>query len=43
MQQGCAMPPVSRLRALRDLERRGLVTIEWRTNKSPIVTVQFAR
>jgi hypothetical protein len=38
-----AMPPVSKLRALRDLERRGLVTVEWRTNKSPIISVQFTR
>jgi hypothetical protein len=38
-----SMPRVTRLRALRDLERRGLVTVEWRMNKSPIVTVQFPR
>jgi hypothetical protein len=37
------MPRMTRLRALRDLERRGLVTVEWRTKKSPIVTVQFSR
>jgi hypothetical protein len=38
-----AMPRMTRLRALRDLERRGLVAIEWRRNKSPIVWVQFPR
>jgi hypothetical protein len=32
---------MTRLRALRDLERRGLVTVERRMNRSPIVTVQF--
>jgi hypothetical protein len=37
------MPRMTRLRALRDLERRGLVAVEWRVNKSPIVTVQFPR
>ena len=36
-----AMPRMTRLRALRDLERRGLVTVERRMNRSPIVTVQF--
>jgi hypothetical protein len=38
-----AMPRMTRLRALRDLERRGLVTVEWRMNKSPVVSVQFPR
>ena len=27
----------SKLRALRDLEQRGLVTVEWQDRKSPIV------
>jgi hypothetical protein len=36
-----AMPRMTRLRALHDLERRGLVSVEWRKNKSPIVTVLF--
>jgi hypothetical protein len=38
-----AMPRMTRLRALRDLERRGLVSVEWRINRSPIVTVKFPR
>ena len=38
-----AMPRMTRLRALRDLERRGLEAVEWRMNKSPIVTVLFPR
>jgi hypothetical protein len=29
----------SKRRALKDLERRGLITIEWRPKKSPIVHV----
>lgn len=31
------VPPRTKCRALRDLERRGLVTVEWRPKKSPIV------
>jgi hypothetical protein len=31
------VPPQSKRRALRDLERRGLITVEWRPRKSPIV------
>ena len=38
-----AMPRETRLRALRDLERRGLVAVKWRLNKSPIVTVLITR
>src|SRR5262245_8016872 len=29
----------SKRRALRDLERRGLISVEWRSRKSPVVTV----
>jgi hypothetical protein len=38
-----AMPRMTRLRALRDLERRGLVAVEWRQRKSPIVKVNSPR
>jgi hypothetical protein len=31
----------TKYRALRDLERRGLITIEWRRGKSPIVQVRL--
>jgi hypothetical protein len=31
------VPPRSKCRALRDLERRGLVAVDWREKKSPIV------
>ena len=31
------VPATSKLRAIRDLERRRLVTVEWRSRKSPIV------
>jgi hypothetical protein len=31
------VPPTTKLRALRDLERRGLIIIEWRPCKSPVV------
>ena len=31
------VPPQSKRRALRDLVRRGLITVEWRPRKSPIV------
>jgi hypothetical protein len=31
------VPPQSKRRALRDLERRGLVAVEWRPKKSPMV------
>jgi hypothetical protein len=31
--------PQSKRRALRDLERRELVTVEWRPRKSPIITL----
>ena len=31
--------PDSKLRALKDLERRGLITVEWRKKKSPIIHV----
>jgi hypothetical protein len=30
--------PKSKCRALRDLQRRGLVAVEWRSRKSPIVS-----
>jgi hypothetical protein len=33
------IPGQSKRRALRDLERRGLVRVDWRPNKSPIVRV----
>jgi hypothetical protein len=31
------VPPTTKLRALRDLERRGLVAVDWRLRKSPVV------
>jgi hypothetical protein len=31
--------PDSKLRAVKDLERRGLITVEWRLKKSPIIHV----
>jgi len=31
------VPPQSKRRALRDLERRGCIAVEWRPKKSPIV------
>ena len=31
--------PDSKLRAVKDLERRGLITVEWRNKKSPIIHV----
>jgi len=31
------VPPESKRRALRDLERRGCITVKWRPSKSPIV------
>ena len=31
------VPPDSKRRALRDLERRGCITVKWRPSKSPIV------
>jgi hypothetical protein len=31
------VPPRTKCRALRDLQRRGLITVEWRQKKSPIV------
>ena len=33
------IPGQSKRRALRDLERRGLVSVEWRMKRSPIVRV----
>jgi hypothetical protein len=33
------VPPQTKRRALRDLERRGLITVEWQPRKSPIVRV----
>jgi len=33
------VPRESKRRALHDLERRGLITVEWRDRKSPIVKV----
>jgi hypothetical protein len=33
------IPPQTKRRALRDLERRGLVTVNWRENRSPVVHV----
>jgi hypothetical protein len=35
------VPPTTKLRALRDLERRRLVTVEWRSRKSPIVQLNI--
>jgi hypothetical protein len=37
----CKIPSSSKLRALRDLERRGVISIEWRVRKSPIVSVVY--
>jgi hypothetical protein len=31
--------PDAKLRALKDLERRGLITVEWRRTRSPIIDV----
>jgi hypothetical protein len=31
------VPPQSKRRALRDMERRGLIAVEWRPRKSPVV------
>jgi hypothetical protein len=31
------VPPTTKLRALRDLERRGLAAVDWRLRKSPVV------
>jgi hypothetical protein len=31
------VPPQTKRRALRDLQRRGLITVEWQPRKSPIV------
>ena len=31
------VPPTTKRRALRDLERRGLIAVEWRPRKSPMV------
>lgn len=36
------VPPRTKCRALRDLERRGLITVEWRPKKSPIVQLLMA-
>jgi hypothetical protein len=33
------LPSQSKRRALRDLERRGLVSVEWRSKRSPVVHV----
>ena len=33
------IPSQSKRRALRDLERRGLVSVEWRSKRSPVVHV----
>jgi hypothetical protein len=33
------IPPQSKRRALRDLEQRGLVNVDWRVRRSPIVRV----
>jgi hypothetical protein len=33
------IPPESKRRALRELQRRGLIKVEWRFKKSPIVQV----
>jgi len=36
------VPPESRRRALRDLERRGVISVERRPRKSPIITLWAA-
>ena len=33
----------SKTRALKDLEQRGLITVEWRERKSPIIHVHLTR
>jgi hypothetical protein len=36
------VPPTTKRRAIRDLERRRLVMVEWRSRKSPIVRLNIA-
>ena len=36
------IPPQSKRRSLRELERRGLIKVQWRANRSPIVQVLLA-
>jgi len=39
----CGVSASSKLRALRDLEGRGVISVEWRGRKSPIVAVVYRR
>jgi hypothetical protein len=32
--------PATKVRALRDFEQAGLITVQWRGNKSPLVTLR---
>jgi len=39
MLMAAGVPSQSKRRALRELERRGLITVEWRRKKSPLIRV----
>ena len=41
--KGDGIPPQSKRRALHDLERRGLVRVDWRASKSPIVRILVSK
>jgi hypothetical protein len=39
--RACGIPPSSKQRALRDLARRNVISVDWRARKSPLVSVVY--